>query len=277
MEFRTSDGLALFYDQEGTGTPCIFLHGGPGYWSKSFQHFTSGTLTKEIKMIYLDQRGCGRSELADNGDYSLERLLLDLEELRVHLQIDKWYVMGHSFGGLLATNYAHQYPEHVMGLILSNATLHLKESFSAQIHKGRELLELSKVDISADIATLVELFFGTAQALIEMDLFYKLQYQSLTAKEKVDLIDVDFSSNGEFQQYIFSSEEFFQDFRKLTSSISTPVFVLSGKYDDAIGPEHQEGFQFRQAVYQELETGHHPYVEVSEKFSKAVLDFIKNS
>ena len=41
MDFKTSDGIKLYYDYRGEGPPCIYLHEGPGYWSKSFQHFSS--------------------------------------------------------------------------------------------------------------------------------------------------------------------------------------------------------------------------------------------
>lgn len=275
MNYTTTDGVTLYYEKDGSGTPCVFLHGGPGYWSKSFQHFTSERLGKALEMIYLDQRGCGRSALANNGNYSLGRLLLDLEEIRVHLHIDKWYLIGHSFGGLLALTYAQKHPDHVKGLILSNATLNMRETFAAQIKKGRELLGVEKTDIAwVNVSELIDLFNDVAQPLIEQNLFYKLQYQSLVDVEKMDSIDADFSSNGDFQNYIFSSEEYFQDFRELTSFISVPVLVLSGKYDFAIGPEHQEGFQFKQAVFKQFATGHHPYAEVPEEFTKAILDFI---
>lgn len=62
MKLKTSDGLALYYDISGKGDPCLFLHGGPGYWSKSFQHYARDLLEENLQMIYLDQRGCGRSE-----------------------------------------------------------------------------------------------------------------------------------------------------------------------------------------------------------------------
>lgn len=52
-------------------------------------------------MVYLDHRGCGRSELSPSQNYSLDRLLNDIEELRIFLGINEWYVMGHSFGGIL--------------------------------------------------------------------------------------------------------------------------------------------------------------------------------
>jgi proline iminopeptidase len=271
---RTSDGVDLFLEMQGSGIPCIYLHGGPGYWSKSFQHFAGERLEGNLQMVYLDQRGCGRSSLAENSDYSLERLLLDIEEIRIHLGIDEWYVLGHSFGGILAVNYARRFPERVKGLILTNATLDMPDSFSHQITRGREILGLDQIETpKADVPELIHTFFTTAQQLIERDLFFKLQYQSLADKEKVDALDSELSARPDFQQAVFSSDEYLQDFRKVTSAISKPVLVLSGKYDHAIGPQHQVGFKFPNISFMELESGHHPYVDCPVVFTEAILDF----
>src|SRR5690606_23376006 len=179
MYIKTSDGVSLFLEKEGTGLPCIYLHGGPGYWSKSFQETAGDLLAENLEMIYLDQRGCGRSEISHHGDYSLDRLLLDLEEVRQHFGFEQWYVMGHSFGGILAVQYAERFPERVKGLILSNVTLEMKESFGYQIKKGRALLGLDSFEISRDdIPNILNAFYETVQLLMEKDLFHKLQFQS---------------------------------------------------------------------------------------------------
>ncbi len=68
-------------------------------------------------MIYLDQRGSGRSASATDKNYSLERVVQDMEELRAHLKIEKWVVMAHSFGGIIATEYARKHPERISGLV----------------------------------------------------------------------------------------------------------------------------------------------------------------
>ena len=104
MKYRTSDGVELYFEIAGEGKPCLYLHGGPGYWSKSFQHFSGKLLEEHLQMVYLDQRGCGRSEHSPTQDYSLNRLIDDIEELRIFLGIEEWFVLGHSFGGILAVN-----------------------------------------------------------------------------------------------------------------------------------------------------------------------------
>ncbi|HAM79201.1 alpha/beta fold hydrolase [Ornithinibacillus bavariensis] len=275
MHIKTCDGVTLYIEKEGAGVPCIYLHGGPGYWSKSFQHFTSEFLHGQLEMIYLDQRGCGRSRLAENGDYSLERLIRDIEAVRSHLKIEEWYVMGHSFGGLLAVNYAHLFPEHTKGLILTNSTLNMADSFTHQILKGREWLGITeKQNPINDTADLVNTFYATAHQLIEENLFYKLQFNTPEDEQRLRVIDEALSPQPDFQQYIFSNEEYFQDFTCLTEKVIVPTFVLSGLFDHAVGPRHQESFQFPNGIYKQLESGHHPYVESPAEFSRAILEFI---
>lgn len=89
MKFITSDGLELYYDKSGKGVPCVYLHGGPGYWSKSFQYFSQELLEEKLEMVYLDQRGSGRSEHSPTQDYSLSRLIDDIEELRIFLGLSE--------------------------------------------------------------------------------------------------------------------------------------------------------------------------------------------
>jgi proline iminopeptidase len=137
---KTDDGVELYVERRGEGVPCLYLHGGPGYWSKSFSELAGPYLEKQVEMIYLDQRGCGRfSQSSQN--YSLERLMKDIEEVRRQLEIDEMYILAHSFGGILAVHYAHHFGENVLGLILTNGTLHMRESLQYQYKKGVEMLD----------------------------------------------------------------------------------------------------------------------------------------
>ena len=61
---------------------------------------------KSFRMIYLDQRGSGRSERPWTKDYKLQTLVEDVEQLRKTLGVDKLAIIGHSFGGTLAFEYA---------------------------------------------------------------------------------------------------------------------------------------------------------------------------
>ncbi|SES63157.1 proline iminopeptidase [Oceanobacillus limi] len=277
MKFQTSDGIELFYEKSGQGVPCVYLHGGPGYWSKSFQFYAQELLEDNFEMVYLDQRGCGRSNHSETRSYSLTRLLDDLEELRISLGINEWCVMGHSFGGILAVNYANRFPERTKGIILSNATLHMYDSFSHQIHKGMDVLNMERETLQRDnLTSFMETFYSILGQLMEKQAYFTFQYMDRNHKAAVDELDEGLDSDPAFQEYVFSSEEYFQDFTSLTKTITKPVLVIAGEFDDAVGPNHHKAFEFPNRQVCLLKGSHHPYIENRQAFKKAVLNFISH-
>jgi proline iminopeptidase len=109
----------LWFEQSGRpdGVPVVFLHGGPGGGiGPNMRRFFD---PKYYRVVLFDQRGCGRStprsELADNTTW---HLVDDIERLRIHLGIERWFVFGGSWGSTLALAYAQRHPERVRGLIL---------------------------------------------------------------------------------------------------------------------------------------------------------------
>src|SRR4051812_13056082 len=115
------NGARLWYriaGQQIGAPPILFLHGGPGYNSYSFAALEGGRLESRARVIYLDQRGSGRSERPASRDYGMATLIEDIEALRRTLGVPKLAVMGHSFGGVLALEFAARHPESVSHLIL---------------------------------------------------------------------------------------------------------------------------------------------------------------
>lgn len=114
----------LFYQKFGSGgIPIIVLHGGPGL-DQTYLQPQMLALAKNHEVIFYDQRGAGKS-LEPNfspAQINIEQFTKDLEELRKQLKLDKFILLGHSWGGLLAMNYSVNYPEHLAGLILLSTT-----------------------------------------------------------------------------------------------------------------------------------------------------------
>jgi proline iminopeptidase len=115
------NGVRLWYRVAGTPSadvpPVIFLHGGPGQGSVAFAELAGPALERTLRMVYLDQRGSGRSERPWTGDYTMATLVEDIEGVRRHLGGSRIVLVGHSFGGTLALEYAAAYPERVAGLV----------------------------------------------------------------------------------------------------------------------------------------------------------------
>ncbi len=129
MNLDVGDGQSIHYEEHGNpdGLPAVFLHGGPGSGSSPF-HLTFFDLER-FRVIQYDQRGCGRSTPhASDPAASLEHnrikeLLEDLDALRAHLGIDRWLMVGHSFGTTLGLAYAETWPERLLGLVVIGAAL----------------------------------------------------------------------------------------------------------------------------------------------------------
>jgi proline iminopeptidase len=109
----------LYYEQCGNpaGKPVVFLHGGPGGGIDPIyrQYFDPS----RWRVVLFDQRGCGKSrpyaELRENTTWDL---VADIERLRQHLGIERWFVFGGSWGSALALAYGQTHPQSCLGFVL---------------------------------------------------------------------------------------------------------------------------------------------------------------
>ena len=113
------DGHWIYVEEIGSkgGVPAIFLHGGPG---SGAQHSHRALFDPARHHAFLfDQRSAGRSHphLSCKAN-TTQHLVADIEAIRQHYAIEKWLVVGGSWGSTLALAYAEAYPERVTGLVL---------------------------------------------------------------------------------------------------------------------------------------------------------------
>jgi proline iminopeptidase len=117
--YSTVHGYRFYWKIVGEPGPAgtvMTLHGGPGGTHDYLLSF-SDLARFGYRVVYYDQLGCGRSELAKNeNEYSLERDVEDLEELRNTLGLRRFHLVGSSYGGLLAIAYALAHPEPLVTL-----------------------------------------------------------------------------------------------------------------------------------------------------------------
>lgn len=112
----------------------IFLHGGPGYNSFSFEASTAENLAKEgYYVIVYDQRGCGRSAQPSGSEYTFNEAIKDLNDIYSQYNISKATLIGHSWGGTLAIMFAGQHPEKVSSLVLTGSPVSYQQTFKAII------------------------------------------------------------------------------------------------------------------------------------------------
>jgi len=120
--FAQSDGVKIYYRTFGTGTPILIINGGPGLNSDGFVDLAK-TLSAQNQTIIYDQRGTGKSlmQKIDASSITMELMIDDMENLRKQLKIERWIILGHSFGGMLASYYATIHPSRIISMILSSS------------------------------------------------------------------------------------------------------------------------------------------------------------
>lgn len=125
---EVGDGHTMSWEASGNpeGRAVLYVHGGPGSGSGPGARRYADPATS--RTILFDQRGAGRSRpLASEPDADLstnttQHLIADMERLRAHLGIERWTLLGVSWGSTLAQAYAHAHPERVAGLVLALVT-----------------------------------------------------------------------------------------------------------------------------------------------------------
>lgn len=101
----------------------LLLHGGPGSTHEYFEAADSWLPAAGVEYYYYDQLGSGRSDVpTDESLWDLPRFVGEVEQVRVALGLDResFVLLGHSWGGILATEYALAHGEHLKGLVISN-------------------------------------------------------------------------------------------------------------------------------------------------------------
>jgi proline-specific peptidase len=136
----------LYYEEEGQGIPIVLINGGPGGTHHGFHPYFS-QIKDMARIIYYDQRGTGKSSKDETGKtYTVKQAVEDLESLRKELKIDRWVMLGWSYGGLLTQLYALTYPNRCSGLILVAS----ETGIPSNVEKSdREKMFLSQAELDA--------------------------------------------------------------------------------------------------------------------------------
>jgi len=277
-EYRivSSDSVGLFATVRGEGVPVLYLHGGPGSGSYWLEVFMGDVLEREFQMVYFDQRGVGRSDSPENGDFSLDRMVQDFEEVRNALGFDEWLLMGHSFGGILMTGYAKRHPEVIRGMIMVNVSLDMQESFhSSWCPKASGFLGISEplpcMDPSVPIT---ERWMALIEKLNEEGLMWKMGYGSLEDLERMNETYQHIENwNNDFGNAFMEIDEYWKSHKRDLQSLTMPVLLYHGTRDWMVGPDHHVNIDFPEMMLWEAKTSHMPFLENRDDLMEAIRSF----
>lgn len=270
----------IYYKTIGQGAPLIVLHGGPGL-SHDYLYPQLKILEQSNQVIFYDQRGSGRSTAKIDEEFiSIKTYLSDIEALRKTLNLKKVSILGHSWGGFLAINYAIAYPENVEKMILSNsvpATSEEYEFFGIELSKRLtpyqpELTAIQETKgFDEGNPELFEKFYRT--------LFRAYFYNPEMANELYLSASPEAFLNGAKVNYIFNETLLKKpfDLRPSLRKLNIPTLVIHGDVDiiPLITATHlHENISGSQLIVLK-NSGHFPEIESQEPYFHALREFLK--
>ncbi len=296
------NGVRLWYKVTGVQrpgvAPVLYLAGGPGYNSYSFENTIGSQLERHVRMIYFDERGTGRSERPSNKDYAMPTLVEDIESLRQYLGLDQISLMGQSFGGTIALEYAARHPEHVQKLIIVDGAADIPATFELwqEEIEDRYPAAWKKALETEDGKSFQTLRAGSdacavtkARFQLEMDALVNVdslafhhwqQFHDERFRKEQDALDArsGLKNTGEMSQEYFSPGSSFLCYRFTAyDRLTMPVLIVGGTCDGAVGIKQLDVLAQRlgHARLDEFkQSAHFPYAEEPAKFERDVAAFL---
>ncbi|MBT8489053.1 MAG: alpha/beta fold hydrolase [Gemmatimonadetes bacterium] len=270
------DDARIFYEVVGSGEPIVVVHGGPGL-DHAYLQPGLDALGRRNTLVYYDQRGTGRSAAQlDESAISFDLFVEDIDQLRQALGYEEISVLGHSFGTLLAIEYARRYPDRTRALILMNpvepGTRFQQETADRQAERRDE-------EMAAEMENLRASEGFQARDPATLSRFYRLAFQPIMKDpERVGELDLDLAETtarqGQDVARLLGMSLGEVEWWDRLSSIEAPTLVLHGRHDAPptdMARELAEAFPL--GTFEVLDAGHFPYLEDRDGLLSAVSSF----
>lgn len=280
-KYYTINGAKIWTVTFGKGDPLFLIAGGPGGTHYGLRSFDSLSLTNTL--VYYDGLGRGKSDTAQKvSDYTLERDIDDLNDLRIAMGFDKINLLGHSYGGLVAQGYALKYPAQVKHLILANS-FHSFVMWQANDDNSNHEIKTNYPEIWDTLMKIREKGAISSDAN-HQEIYGRVPYGFLYAYNPDNFkgrgrkpYPNPFNSKLYYQMvgkdgdFIVGSDIGTFDFRKQLRDLKMPILIIGGRYDRVAIPSMMVKYReyCPQAKFVMFEhSGHNPQVEQpSEEFS----------
>ncbi|MBM7632255.1 alpha/beta fold hydrolase [Geomicrobium sediminis] len=234
--YAAVNGTRLYFDVDGAEVEvregelvkkpvCFVLHGGPGGNHISFKP-TFEALTGTMQLIYVDQRGCGFSDDAPEDTLHIDNNVEDLEALRQLLGLEKVWILGHSYGGMVAQAYAKEHGENLAGLLLVTTAPN-----STFLSDAKAIVE--EKGTPEQVAICEKLWAGDFQSDEELSRFYELMGSFYSVREQSEGSSPRPKTKRNFRALNQGFGGFMKtmDYTKSNAAITVPTLVIAGAHD----------------------------------------------
>ena len=270
------NGNQVYYTTIGEGRPMLLMHGGSGLDHTYFRPWLD-PLSDQVQLIYYDQLGQGRSTRPESYEgISMSTWADEADALRASLGFDRIILLGHSFGGFIAQEYALRHGDHLEGLILCDTAPVLDYQdvimANAQSRGTPEQVQAVIAGLSAPVAddasfqqlwtTILPLYFNHYDPEIGKQMDEATQY----------------SAQG-FNQGMGVCLPTFNVLSRL-NEIKVPTLVLAGKHDWITPPAQAAERLNAHLPNSKLvvfdQSGHFPFIEENDTFLTTVHDWLQS-
>ena len=270
----TTNGVELYYRVEGQGDPALVMHGGLGVDHTPFVNSSFNTLADRLKLVYYDHRCNGRSGCPGIESLTHENLATDAEGLRVALGLEQPTVIGHSYGGFVALEYALRYSSKPRRLILITTAPSyetLNEARAEAMSRAPELMPAVERSLNAEAKNNAE----RRAIMAELAPLYCYNFKEMEKKLVQATRDIVYSVEAHRQSFKNLVPKY--DVRSKLDSIDIPVLIICGRHD-WITPVSQSQLMHERLPNSELvifeNSAHWVYVEDPELFQETVGDWL---
>jgi len=267
----------LFIVERGEGYPLIVLHGGPGLDHHEFADYLD-PLCDQFRLILVDMRAQGKSDMCPEDTWTLEQMAKDVVSLAGAMKLDKYAVLGHSYGAFVALQNAVDYPGAAAQTIVSGGVP--SSRFLEVVDKN--LAEFEPESLREQVA---DSWAREAEAETQED-FASLMHDQMPFHFG-DPLDPRIPEYEERTAETVYSPAILQHFSKAEyggievenrlEAVTQPVLVCTGRHDRVCTVEAAEamaqGLPKAELVIFE-KSGHMTFVEETERYLEVVREFL---
>ena len=266
MPIVDAAGAAIYFETVGSGDPLVLI---PGFASGAWSWFCQADLAKDLRVVTFDPRGIGKSSFAANtisSDVTIKTFAEDVLRLLDTLGLEKAHVLGASFGGFVAQEFALRFPERVGNLILACTTAGGKNHVSPDI----EILRSFTRDAEKPIGEQIRRFFRPAFTEEFNEQHAEIVEKVCRLREENEVADLAYTAQLQ-TAFSFDSES-------RLGEIEHDTLVITGDKDNLVPMQNSTNLAAKipNAELKIIKNGSHMiFVENAARFNKIVLEFVR--